>query len=116
MDQKAVLDTITDILLPYWSLCKKYTEQDNQVAKRAFIDAILIATNSKPPQVHESVFVNGFTMEYLHNLRKIYKCVKSENYLSACHLLSDTLDLYWTEDLNNGLLCLLEEIKRKETK
>ena len=114
MDQKTVLETITDILMPFWPLCKKYTEQDKQEAKRAFIDALIIVTNSKPPKIHEDVYGNGFTMVFLHQLRMIYKCVKSGDYLCGCHLLSDTLDLYWTEDLNDGLKCLLEEIKRKE--
>ena len=114
MDQKTVLNTVTDILLPYWSLCREYTEREKQEAKRAFIDALIIVTNSKPPRIHENVFGNGFTMHFMGNLRKIYNHVKTENYLGACHQVSDALDLYWTEDFNDGLKLLLEEINEKE--
>jgi len=114
MDRDSVQKIISDILMPYWSYYKESNEMDQQAAKRAFVDVLIIITNSKAPMVHEEKFCNGFAMFYLKNLSRLYYIVKLRNYISACRFLSDTLDLYWTEDMRDGLKVLLEEIQKQE--
>lgn len=113
MESEKILNVIKDeILWPYWGYSNRSPE-NFLAAKRAFIDALIILTNSRPPKKHEDLCEDGFTMYFVHDLGRLYKSVKLEDYFCACMQLSDMLDISWTEDLNDGFKILLEDIREK---